>query len=522
MTHVVLSRKWRPKTFKEVIGQDHIVRTLQDSLASDRVGHAYLFTGTRGVGKTTIARIFSKALRCLTPDSENNFCGTCKACEASDVDIIEIDGASNNSVENVRNLISNVQYLPTTGKYKVYIIDEVHMLSTSAFNALLKTIEEPPEHVKFLFATTEPHKLLETILSRCIRLDFKALTESQIATHLEMVCKSEGVELESPKLLLQIAKSANGSVRDSLSFLETVVAGSQNRKITFESVELSLGLSNLSHVENLTKALIDGDFETVQKIYHSMLENGVFLQNVVRSIQDELFELIESSDVQSGLSELIWIYEKFSKDTIWAMDSMSSSQVIEVILKKLTLRREFMGSSTGVIQTSPQKKSEVKSVAPDPTLELKPAPVQVEDSRTRSYEDFLVFVGGYSPALKANLEHGNLVDDYKIEEQRIDLKIGFKKSSSVFAEYFTDQEIRDRLIRFIKEYFKVEKVDLAIELIEEEVQEQSGFETIVDKQILKEKKADEVQVNEFKNNPLVRKAEEIFNTKVNDIILKKD
>jgi DNA polymerase-3 subunit gamma/tau len=173
----VLARKWRPKKFNDVIGQEHITKTLVNSIEKNKVAHAYLFTGTRGVGKTTIARIFAKSLRCENRLEDFNPCGECNSCKSIDssnsLDYVEIDGASNNSVDNIRELIENVNYLPSSGKYKVYVIDEVHMLSNSAFNALLKTLEEPPAHVVFIFATTDPHKLLGTVLSRCQRFDFK-------------------------------------------------------------------------------------------------------------------------------------------------------------------------------------------------------------------------------------------------------------------------------------------------------------------------------------------------------------
>ena len=214
MSYQVLARKWRPKNFNEVIGQDHITRTLKNSVKTQKIAHAYLLTGTRGVGKTTIARIFAKAIRCENLQNETEPCLVCDACTAVDksqsIDYIEIDGASNNSVEDVRELIENVQYLPTSGKYKVYVVDEVHMLTVNAFNALLKTLEEPPEHVVFIFATTDPQKLLGTVLSRCQRLDFKNVSVDVIKNHLAKIIEQEKLSVESENILYAIAKYARG------------------------------------------------------------------------------------------------------------------------------------------------------------------------------------------------------------------------------------------------------------------------------------------------------------------------
>ena len=194
MAYQVLARKWRPKKFQDVIGQEHVTKSLQNAIAKDKIGHAYMMVGTRGVGKTSVARIFAKAIRCENLTSDINACGTCKACLDFDTEtsmnVIEIDGASNNSVDNIRELISNVHYLPTSGRFKVYIIDEVHMLSTNAFNALLKTLEEPPAHVVFIFATTEAQKLLGTVLSRCQRFDFRNVSVARLVEHVKEISKA--------------------------------------------------------------------------------------------------------------------------------------------------------------------------------------------------------------------------------------------------------------------------------------------------------------------------------------------
>ncbi|MDQ2972315.1 MAG: DNA polymerase III subunit gamma/tau, partial [Pseudomonadota bacterium] len=219
MSYQVLARKWRPKIFSELVGQEHVVRALSHALDSGRMHHAYLFTGTRGVGKTTIARIFAKSLNCERGQSAHP-CGECAICVAVDagrfLDLIEIDAASNTGIDDVREVIENAQYAPTRGRYKVYLIDEVHMLSQKAFNALLKTLEEPPGHVKFLLATTDPQKLPVTVLSRCLKFSLKRLLPQQIAQQMRMILAAEGVAFEDAALV-ELARGADGSLRDGLS-----------------------------------------------------------------------------------------------------------------------------------------------------------------------------------------------------------------------------------------------------------------------------------------------------------------
>lgn len=246
-SYVVLARKWRPAQFSDIVGQSHIVRTLTNAIRLQRVHHAYLFTGSRGIGKTSIARIFAKVIRCENTRDENGVILSCDACSScseitagSSVDVIEIDGASNNGVEAVREIRENAKYMPATGAKKVYIVDEVHMLTTAAFNALLKTLEEPPAHVIFIFATTDPHKIPATILSRCQRFDYRRVTLSQIQARLEEISRAEGIQTETGALAL-IARAAEGSMRDALSLLDQVIAFS-GQTISVQSVRESVGL----------------------------------------------------------------------------------------------------------------------------------------------------------------------------------------------------------------------------------------------------------------------------------------
>ncbi|MCC5869439.1 MAG: DNA polymerase III subunit gamma/tau [Gammaproteobacteria bacterium] len=264
MSYTVLARKWRPRQFDEMIGQEHVLRALINSLDNDRLHHAYLFTGTRGVGKTTVARVLAKALNCETGITARP-CGECRACTEIDrgrfVDLIEVDAASRTKVDDTRELLDNVQYAPTSGRFKVYLIDEVHMLSTHSFNALLKTLEEPPPHVKFLLATTDPQKLPVTVLSRCLQFNLKRLQPAALVAHLQRLCGEEGVAFEARALEL-IAASAQGSVRDSLSLLDQAIAYGGG-KVTDSEVAEMLGTIDRDQVLAIVQALAAHDGRAV-------------------------------------------------------------------------------------------------------------------------------------------------------------------------------------------------------------------------------------------------------------------
>ncbi len=275
MSYQVLARKWRPHAFREMVGQMHVLRALINALDNDRLHHAYLFTGTRGVGKTTIARIFAKSLNCEAGVSSTP-CGICGACREIDegrfVDLIEVDAASRTKVEDTRDLLENVQYAPTRGRYKVYLIDEVHMLSTHSFNALLKTLEEPPPHVKFLLATTDPQRLPATILSRCLQFNLKRLPVDMIHQHLAHILEKEGIGSDAPALM-QIARAADGSLRDALSLLDQSIAYGGGSVLESE-VRAMLGTIEQGHVVELAEALAGGDAQAVLERIHSLAEQS--------------------------------------------------------------------------------------------------------------------------------------------------------------------------------------------------------------------------------------------------------
>jgi DNA polymerase III subunit gamma/tau len=295
MAYTVLARKYRSQTFDDVVGQDPVSRTLKNAIETGRVAHAYLFCGTRGVGKTTMARILAKALNCLSfPAPTTTPCCTCDSCKAinagDDIDVIEIDGASNNRVDEIRELRENAIYRPARARYKIYIIDEVHMLSTAAFNALLKTLEEPPEHVKFIFATTEPNKVLATIQSRCQRFDFANINPRLIAEQLKSLLQKEDIAYEDD-LVLSVAKMANGSMRDGLSLLDRLISTGA-RPLTAKLIEEYLGRPSEEKVQRLVEKIGDGDAAGTLMAAEALIGAGLGEAQVIDGLTEYMRDLL--------------------------------------------------------------------------------------------------------------------------------------------------------------------------------------------------------------------------------------
>ena len=292
MSYQVLARKWRPKTFADVVGQQHVLTALANGLRENRLHHAYLFSGTRGVGKTSIARLFAKGLNCVNGVTAEP-CGVCEHCKAIEegnfIDLIEIDAASRTKVEDTRELLDNVQYKPVLGRYKVYLIDEVHMLSRHSFNALLKTLEEPPEYVKFLLATTDPHKLPVTILSRCMQFHLKALEQSQIAEHLGYILNQEQIPFES-LALDKLASAAQGSIRDSLSLTDQAIAMS-NGNVTLNIVNEMLGLLDETQAIEIIYALQQGNGEKLMQVVSEVANKAGDWDELLREVAENLHKI---------------------------------------------------------------------------------------------------------------------------------------------------------------------------------------------------------------------------------------
>lgn len=303
MSYTVFALKWRPGNFDEIVAQDSVVATLKNALQKNRLAHAYLFAGPRGVGKTSTARILAKALNCKDGPTIHP-CGKCSAClditQSRSLDVIEIDGASNTGVEDVRTLRENVKFAPASGKFKIYIIDEVHMLSTQAFNALLKTLEEPPEFVKFIFATTHPDKIPSTVLSRCQRMDFRRISVMEIISQLEKIVKLEKIDVDK-EVLFAIAKTSDGALRDAESILDQLVSFSKNR-VSLKDVISVFGLVEQDVLFEITDKIIEKDPKAVLDLFNRLVDDGkdisVFLNNLIEHFRNLMIAKVTKADAK--------------------------------------------------------------------------------------------------------------------------------------------------------------------------------------------------------------------------------
>lgn len=328
MSYLALYRKYRPQNFEQVIGQKHIVTSLKNQIINDQISHAYLFTGTRGTGKTSIAKIFARAINCEN-SKDGSPCGECATCKAlldpSSLDIIEIDAASNNRVDEIRDLREKVKYPPVNGRFKVYIVDEVHMLTDSAFNALLKTLEEPPKHVVFILATTEVQKLPATILSRCLRFDFKLLENSEIEGLLEHIFNDSGIKSDKESIAL-IARLGEGSVRDALSVAEMCVAYT-NKNITYDEVIDAVGAIDRKVLSNLSKYILSGDVNSILSTIHLILEKGKVVSQLAKDLAGYFRDMAVVKTCKDANAIL-----KYPEDIIKDMTEISMSTSINKIL----------------------------------------------------------------------------------------------------------------------------------------------------------------------------------------------
>lgn len=411
MSYQVLARKWRPHTFAEVVGQQHVLKPLTHALTTQRLHHAWLLTGTRGVGKTTIARILAKSLNCeqgITPEP----CGTCGVCTAIDegrfVDLLEIDAASRTKVEDTRELLDNVQYKPTQGRYKVYLIDEVHMLSRHSFNALLKTLEEPPEHVKFLLATTDPQKLPITVLSRCLQFNLKALSRQEIADHLQQVLTAESIPFDLAAIQ-HLARAAQGSLRDALSLTDQAIAQGE-QQVTTAAVQQMLGNVPGFELAAMLQQIIHGHpqqaLDLVNKVAGQVPDVGSLLTELQRLVHQlamvqqvptsaELFALSEAELELAQIipAELLHIfYDILSlgrRDLNYAVDARSGVEM--TILRLLAFRPEVIEvqetSPATVTREQPVQTAPVASqlqAEPEPESERQPEPEQKSEPKLNS------------------------------------------------------------------------------------------------------------------------------------------
>ncbi|WPU65462.1 DNA polymerase III subunit gamma/tau [Peredibacter starrii] len=539
MAYQVLARKWRPKQFEEVVGQGHVTRTLQNAIKQNKLAHAYLFTGTRGVGKTSIARLFAKAIRCENRKPDFNPCLVCASCRDIDagnsMDYTEIDGASNNSVDDVRALIENVQYLPTRGTHKIYVIDEVHMLSTSAFNALLKTLEEPPQHAIFILATTDPQKLLGTVISRTQRYDFKNVSVETLAAHVEAIAKAEGITFSSPKIAVKLAELGKGSVRDTLSIFDQVLGLSGTNNVTEESLSQALGLAGTTAMRDFLTGILTGNAKTTSQIFRKLIEENIDLKKLSDQVLDGFYRIINSIDEQNVLykeeviaqgalkditiAELFWIYETLVKDLNWALTSMNPEKVVLIQLQKVCLRRQIL---TG----EGMKLEEVAQGVP--TAGKLEAGVVVEEKivqpvkLAKTWNDFLTYLRQTAPATAANLEHGNLLEEIDLNVEPLMIKVTFPEDAAVFKDFVEEKEIYARLKNHLADFFEmdIEKINFKTQIMTLEEKKDKNFKTKVE--IDEEIRSNIVEERRQKilNDPFVKEAEKLFNAKIDKIILK--
>tara|TARA_R110000868_G_scaffold55424_4_gene172298 strand:+ start:99 stop:1733 length:1635 start_codon:yes stop_codon:yes gene_type:complete len=541
MSYQVLARKWRPKKFQDVIGQEAITRSLQNAIKRARLGHAYLFAGTRGIGKTSVARLFAQAIRCesLTPDG--NPCGQCSPCQdmhqQNSMNVIEIDGASNNTVDEVRELINNVQYLPTNGNYKIYIIDEVHMLSKSAFNALLKTLEEPPAHVIFLLATTEPHKLLGTVLSRCQRFDFVNASINDLTGHILKIAQSEGIEFSNENLVRDIARLGQGSVRDTLSLLDQVLSYTSDNHVNEKVLAQSLGVARREVLDQILSAMISARADDCLEATRMALSENISLKALTSAILESLFDLIENLDNSEWLdkkpelaqaiehvaaAELFWIYESLSKDSTWLFNALAPEATLFVILKKLSLRHRLLGldqkqqePKKKVIKPEPLISPTKAEPTPAPVVEVIKEEIKPPVTKVSKIEDFLVMLEKNAPTLSASLEHAHL--DQKLFAQEKCLKVTYPSDGQVFFDVVNEESSKQRLIQLLKEHVD-ENAKLLIDITPSQ---DEGLQTRAQERKAKDAVDEEARKHELMNDPMLKMAQDMFNTKVDKIQLGK-
>ena len=429
MSYKVLSRKWRPKSFTDLKGQESTRTTLVNAITNKRLHHALLFSGPRGTGKTSTARILSKTLRCTNLSKDFIPCNVCKDCEeisqSRNLDVLEIDGASNNGVDSIRELTDQVNFNPTSGKNKIYIIDEVHMLSTSAFNALLKTLEEPPDNVYFMMATTEPHKIPKTILSRCQRFDFRHVPLNEVLNLLKEICKHEGVEFDEEALFL-ITQTSGGCVRDSLSFLDQAIAFSDG-KLTFDGVSKNIGVTDVASYKALLEALISRQSDAVVsellKLREKQTEPQVLLEELVvyiknlilfkvdleqvKTLQDfsETQKLIyEELSTKADLEDLYILFDICFKGTLDMSKAFSPQSILEVTLLKAGTA-PFYNDLKGASKTSMQQTVARKLQSPSSTqVEIKAKAPETSNKSLETWVGFVKKLNTLNPIIGAKLE----------------------------------------------------------------------------------------------------------------------
>jgi DNA polymerase-3 subunit gamma/tau len=456
MSYTVFALKWRPKNFDEIVGQGHIVTTLKSALEKNRLAHAYLFAGPRGVGKTSTARILAKALNCKDGPTVNP-CHKCPACreisEGRSLDVIEIDGASNRGIDEVRTLRENVKFSPTQGKFKIYIIDEVHMLTTEAFNALLKTLEEPPEFVKFIFATTQAHKVIPTILSRCQRFDFRRIPVMEIIVQLERIVKEERINVDK-EVLLCLAKSSDGSLRDAESVLDQLVSFSKE-KISLKDVISILGIVEQEALFEITDKIIQKNALAALGLLNNIIDEGkdvsVFLANLVEHFRNLMVAKVTRADSklidlpQELCERLLKQSEAFSLEEIFsAFNILVNTQEMAKRLDSLRIPLEI-----SLVRLAHSKKgSDLKGLANIEKAPDHPMQTVSLDSIKENWHTIINNLEKIKMSVATYLSGG---EPTKIEGKV--LNVSFPKNHSLHKESLERRENKELIEKYISELF---------------------------------------------------------------------
>ena len=424
--HKALYRVYRPKTFGDVVGQEHIVKTLKNQIKNNNIGHAYLFSGTRGTGKTSTAKIFARAVNCLNPINEEP-CNECEICidtlNDNIMDIVEIDAASNNSVDDIRELRESVKYTPSKAKYKVYIIDEVHMLSQGAFNALLKTLEEPPSYVIFILATTEPHKIPATILSRCQRFDFKRVSSKDIASRMSYICKKENIEAEEKALSL-IARNSQGALRDALSILDQCMSFG-NEKIEYNDVIELLGTVNIDELFELSQSIIDENTKKSLEILNEFIIWGKDIRNLINDLIDHFRNLMVCK-VSKDLDEIISLPE----ESIERLKEQSQNVNINDLIRILNILSETQDSMKSSSNTRILAEVTIMKIAQPMFDESKEALIKRIENLEEKIESGNI-KGSTVQIEQSKDVKSQIIEDDKVEENKEDVAYEEVKSEDV-------------------------------------------------------------------------------------------
>lgn len=448
MTYLVLARKYRPQTFKDVIGQDHVTIPLQNALQTGKIAHAYLFTGTRGVGKTTCARILAKALNCQSSDKPVvEPCNKCISCveitQGRALDVLEIDGASYTSVDNIREIRDTLTYVPARSRYKVYIIDEVHMLSVAAFNALLKMLEEPPKHVIFVFATTEPHKIPKTVLSRCQRYDFKTIPIDQIVKALENIVKKEGIDVSEDVIWLA-ARKGQGSLRDAISYLDQVIASGNTKDV--KHAALILGAIDRNDILDMVEAIVKHDPKSALAIFHRLRAQAYD----TRQFLWELIEIVRNL-VVAKLAEKAEDYISGTKEEVERIKKLAESQSLEDI--KELYKQINSGSSEILFSLDPLMSLEML------VLRLASMPAHI------AIDEILAKLTELKGKIESSISSMPVVPVSGVERSLFDQPVDEPTSEAKLKELKLDKDIRQSFLNHLKAvypdvYALVEDLDL--------------------------------------------------------------